>query len=79
MNRMQTKCDFMLNVVKTATLEGISLEEFQKLAIAAYGVLQPTLETVPALLPAQHCPHGVIEGDSCDSCALDGKRFFRQV
>lgn len=49
MSSLQQRCDFMMNVARHALIMGIKLDEFQKLAIAAYGVLEsPTQETVPA-------------------------------
>ena len=65
MSNLQIKCDFMLNVVRTAIFENITLDEFQKLAIAAYGILQPT--------PGNCEHHGQIIESGCLDCevALD--------
>lgn len=46
MSSLQQRCDFMMNVAQHALIMGIKLDEFQKLAIAAYGVLEsPAPET----------------------------------
>jgi hypothetical protein len=70
----QRHCDFMVNVIKRAMLEGIDQEQFMKLAETAWLVLtsereeQPSLETGACHADVRHDgSHGPV---TCGVCQM---------